>query len=114
MGVVGILHLFMTALLVAVCLPLKQRKIPRNGWYGVRIPASMASDEAWYAYNEYFGRRLLGWSIPFGLWAVAEIVLLDRVPLPWRHFAPLGSLVFLAIPVIQTVFWHPPVEQSRP
>lgn len=114
MNAVGLVHLVVTALLVAVCLPLKRRRIARNHWYGVRIPASLASDEAWYAYNEYFARRMLTWTVPIGLWGAAELFGLDCVPPPWRHIAPFTVLVFLAIPVIQTVFWRPTSGQSRP
>ena len=107
MIVIGFLHLAVTALLVVTCLPLLRGQVPRNAWYGVWIPAALASDEAWYACNAYFARRMLGWTVPFGLWALAEVAWIDRMPLPWRHYMPLGSLLFLAVPIIQALRWTP-------
>jgi len=46
-------------LLVVVSIPLVQRKIPRNGWYGVRLPLTLRDDQAWYDINAYAGRRMV-------------------------------------------------------
>jgi uncharacterized membrane protein len=45
--------------LVALALPLVRRRVPRNRWYGVRLPESFASDEAWFDINAYGGRCLM-------------------------------------------------------
>jgi uncharacterized membrane protein YjgN (DUF898 family) len=36
---------------LGVCIPLVQRKIGRNGFYGFRTRKTLASDKAWYAVN---------------------------------------------------------------
>lgn len=46
-------------LLIAVSVPLKNRKVGMNGLYGVRIPHSFESEESWYSLNEYFGKRAM-------------------------------------------------------
>ncbi len=48
-------------------IPLVRGKIPRNSLYGVRLPQSFQSDEAWFAINRFGGRRLLVWSMPLVL-----------------------------------------------
>lgn len=39
------------ALCVALAIPLLKRRIPRNGWYGLRTPSSLSSDAVWYEAN---------------------------------------------------------------
>ncbi|MFI5119857.1 MAG: SdpI family protein [Thermoanaerobaculia bacterium] len=47
------------ALFALVSLPLVFRKVPRNGLYGYRTRATLASDFVWYEANAYFGLRFL-------------------------------------------------------
>ena len=49
-------------LLILVCLPLRQRLIPMNYWYGFRIAQAFAAEENWYRINEYGADRLIRWS----------------------------------------------------
>jgi hypothetical protein len=46
-------------LFTVVGLPLARRRVPRNGWYGYRIRATLRDDEIWYAVNERGGRHLI-------------------------------------------------------
>jgi uncharacterized membrane protein len=41
-----------------------------NHWYGVRIPASFASEEAWFEINYYGGRLLLVWGLTIAAIAI--------------------------------------------
>ena len=44
------------ALLMAIAIPLIVKKIPKNGFYGLRTPKTMAgSDEQWYRLNREAG-----------------------------------------------------------
>ena len=52
----AILDIFAGILCLGLCVPLVQRKIGRNAAYGVRIPRTLASDEAWYAVNHGVGK----------------------------------------------------------
>lgn len=51
-GVIGVLF-------VLVGVPLAQRRIARNRWYGFRIGAALRDDDVWYAVNERAGRHLI-------------------------------------------------------
>ena len=84
----------------ALCIPLYRQRIPRNGWYGFRIPTSMESDEAWYAVNRYGARVMMQWCAPLGILGLIGLfipidagsttaVILSFLPLP-----------FVIIPVI--------------
>lgn len=50
--------MFLAAGLVVTLLgiPLKQRRIGPNPWYGLRLPATAASESVWYDANEATGR----------------------------------------------------------
>ena len=43
--------------------PLLRRKIGRNDFYGVRIKATLESDQRWYDVNAYAGRQIVLWSM---------------------------------------------------
>jgi uncharacterized membrane protein len=44
---------------VALGVPLVQRRIPRNRWYGFRVRKTLATDAVWYAANEVAGRDMI-------------------------------------------------------
>ncbi|MBI5714568.1 MAG: SdpI family protein [Chloroflexi bacterium] len=46
-------------LLIILAVPLIQRRVPPNIWYGFRLPQTLNDPEIWYAVNEYGGRGLL-------------------------------------------------------
>ena len=43
----------------AIAAPLILRKVPRNGLYGFRTPATLRDDRVWYEANAYFGKAFL-------------------------------------------------------
>ncbi len=43
----------------AIAVPLILRKVPRNGLYGFRTPATLRDDRVWYEANAYFGKAFL-------------------------------------------------------
>ena len=47
------------AAFVVLGVPLMRRRVPRNGWYGFRIGATLRDDEIWYVVNERGGRHLV-------------------------------------------------------
>lgn len=57
-----ILYAAVGVLFIGLAVPLIKRRIPPNHLYGFRVPETLASEEIWYAVNEYSGRqlRLLG------------------------------------------------------
>ncbi len=67
-------------LFVVTALPLVYRKIPMNGFYGVRIAKAFESDEAWYRINEAGGKMLLRWSVVFLIPAVVKFFIVGWLP----------------------------------
>lgn len=61
MNPVAIAQLLAAVVTMAVSVPLIQRRVRRNRWYGVRIRAAFEPDEAWFDINRYGGRLLLVW-----------------------------------------------------
>jgi uncharacterized membrane protein len=52
-------------LFVAISVPLIRRKIPPNAWYGLRVPATLASEKVWYEANAISGRELAWFGAAF-------------------------------------------------
>ena len=46
-------------LLVALGWPLARRRIRPNRWYGLRLPATFASERIWYEANAVAGRDMM-------------------------------------------------------
>jgi uncharacterized membrane protein len=45
--------------IIIISIPLILRMIPRNGFYGFRVPKTLASDTVWYPANQASGIALL-------------------------------------------------------
>jgi uncharacterized membrane protein len=45
--------------LAGLSVPMIRGKIPPNGLYGFRIPATLENPQLWYKVNTYAGKRLL-------------------------------------------------------
>lgn len=43
---------------LGIAIPLIQRRVPPNQWYGFRVPKTLHSPNIWYPVNEYSGRQL--------------------------------------------------------
>jgi hypothetical protein len=64
-------------LFVALAVPLILGRVPRNLWYGFRVPKTLASDRVWYPANRYLGQRMFnggrltvaGSLVVWALWA---------------------------------------------
>lgn len=63
MNPIAIIHGIIGVALMCLSWPLAKRKIRRNHWYGIRIPAAFESEERWLEINQYGGRLLIGWGI---------------------------------------------------
>lgn len=49
----------MGLLLAGLSIPMIQRRIKPNPYYGFRVPKAYTSDAVWYEINAYSGKRLL-------------------------------------------------------
>lgn len=92
--------------LMAAAVPLMRRRVPPNAWYGLRVPATLADREIWYAANVRAGRGL------FGL-ALLDLGLLVALPqlAPGLHgsarvLVPLWMLAGGAVSVGAYGWWY--------
>lgn len=67
-------YLLTSAVLVGSGIPLYQRKVGRNNWFGLRTKLTMRDDPTWYAANHVAGRWLIITGIGTGLSAASCIL----------------------------------------
>ena len=60
---------------IGLGVPLVQRRIPRNRWYGFRVAKTYASERVWYAANAVAGRDLIVAGAVVALTAVGTAAL---------------------------------------
>jgi uncharacterized membrane protein len=79
---------------VGISVPLMQRRVKRNPFYGIRLPKTMRDDKIWYDANEYGGRQLFGAG-----WASAVLVfvayLIPAIRNNMMGFTPVCLVVFV-------------------
>jgi hypothetical protein len=96
------LHLLFPAvgvLLVLLGWPLAARRIGPNPWYGLRVPATFADREVWYAANALAGRDLMALGVVLTLVAL----LLPSVGLPEAAYGGVCAAVLGAGALVMTV-----------
>ena len=74
---------------IVVGLPMADRRIPPNRWYGVRVRATFADEHIWYEVNAQAGRELA----LLGLLCLG-LALVLRVALSRAPYAAVMGLVF--------------------
>lgn len=77
-----------------ISIPLIQRRVKRNPFYGIRLPKAMRDDKIWYDANEYGGRQLFG----AGLASAALVFVAYCVPALRNNvmgFTPVCLVVFV-------------------
>jgi hypothetical protein len=88
-------------LLMGLAVPLIQRKISPNGWYGFRIPRTLNDPKVWYRANAVAGR----WLFATGLVTVIAAVVLAFLPLSLDAYSLLCTAVIsvmLLVTLIQS------------
>jgi len=82
-----ITNLGISLLLIVVAIPLLNDLVAPNGWYGVRIPKSLASAENWYRINRYGAKQLIGRSSVSALVTTSGFFLTieEASPLFWFY-----------------------------
>ena len=55
----AVLYIVAGLILVAISIPLIQRRIKPNPWYGFRTPTTLKNEMVWYEVNAHSGKRLL-------------------------------------------------------
>ena len=86
-------------LLIALAIPMTLRKVKPNGWYGVRVPATLGNEQVWYAANAYGGRCLLICGV---IWTACSL-LFALIPGITADAFSLIMLAMLAVTLIPAV-----------
>ncbi len=73
---------------VVVGLPMADRRVPPNRWYGVRIRETFADEHIWYEVNEQAGRDM----VMLGLVVLVAAVALAGL-LPPQTYATVNGLL---------------------
>jgi uncharacterized membrane protein len=87
-------------LLVGISIPLIQRRIKPNYWYGFRTRRTLSDAALWYDVNTYAGRRLL---VSGFITSIAAVVLYFIPSLTVDGYALLMA-IFALIPLIIAVW----------
>ena len=86
-------------LLIGISIPLIQRRIKPNYWYGFRTRRTLSDPAVWYEVNVYAGKRLLICGV---ITTVAAIGLYFIPGLTVDGYA-LGVAIFALVPLLITV-----------
>jgi SdpI/YfhL protein family/SLBB domain len=109
--------MLMGMLLWGLALPLWLRLVPRNSFYGVRLPSTLVSDERWYEVNVVFGKQLFWWSLTIIGAGIAGFYQLPRHQDAYPWAAITLTVVAVAAVVAATLWWmhqHPVNAPPRP
>jgi len=107
----GLANVAVAGLSIVCAIPLAQRKVKMNRWYGIRVRKTLTSHENWEKINAYGGRALIRWSIPLFLLGVAVIIAAffipenDRRDADWILTLTSWSAVILMGALVQITAW---------
>jgi uncharacterized membrane protein len=90
-----VLFASMGVVLVAISIPLIQRRIKPNYWYGFRTRRTLSDPTVWYEVNAYAGKRLL----ISGVITTAAAIMLYFVPGLTVDGYSLGMTIFALGPL---------------
>jgi len=66
---------WISALMIALALPMAMKKVPPNWIYGFRTPKTMSSPEIWYASNRKAGINMMfAGALALAIWAVVKAI----------------------------------------
>ena len=86
-------------LFIGLSIPLINRRIKPNPWYGFRTPKTLRSPEIWYLANEYLGRLLCKAGI--GICVVSVILpIIPGMNAAVYAFIQIASMVTLLLGVV--------------
>lgn len=103
MNPVVIIHFLAGVGAIAVAVPLIKGRVKMNEWYGVRIPAAFASEEAWLDINRFGGRLLLFWGIIVAATATVGAFLSKNAWLIY-NFASLAIIMGSLIVIVARIY----------
>ena len=109
--------MLMGMLLFGLAVPLWLRGVPRNSFYGVRLPSTVNSDKRWFEVNAVFGKQLFWWSLAVIGAGIAGFYQLPRHQDAYPWAAITLTVVAVAAAVAATLWWmhqHPVNAEPRP
>lgn len=83
-------------LVIAFGVPLMLRRVPPNGFYGLRVPATFKDEQVWYDANAASGRDLVLFGIAMMVTALIPPLLGwsgELYQLAWGMAVALGMIV---------------------
>jgi uncharacterized membrane protein len=92
-------YLFAGVMLVILGIPLAQRRIKPNIWYGFRMPQTLRDEHVWYETNAYFGVRF---SI-VGFVTIATALVLSLLPNMDEYRYAMGVTVVVVLGLAVTI-----------
>ena len=99
---IGLSQVFVGALIIATCIPLREGKINMNRLYGIRFKKSYESEENWYKINRYGAQRLILWSKILIAIGIAIGILAIFLPVGEKGIILLASVPFIyVVPAIE-------------
>ena len=105
MNPVALAYLSAAVITIAISVPLVRRKVKMNHWYGVRIPQSFESEEAWYDINHHGGLLLLYWGFLVAATALVGACLQKKDWISYDWIAPVVVIGSLALVVAATYLY---------
>jgi hypothetical protein len=74
-------------------IPLIQKRVGRNRFYGFRLPKSMSNDERWYKSNWFAGWSIVCSSILSAILLTAILLFQNEMKLTDIRLCSVGALV---------------------
>jgi len=104
----GLANISVTLIMIVAAIPLVLRKVAMNRWYGIRISKSYSSQDNWYLINEYGGKAIICWCIPFALVGAGMLFASFFLPhdgrLIFEWLFPVYMIPILGA-LVQTLIW---------
>jgi len=88
---------------ILIALPLIERRIKPNPWYGFRVRATLDNPELWYDVNAHMGRRLLIGGFITTLATVGLFLIPDLGPDMYAILCGGISVFAISLGLMQTV-----------
>ncbi len=85
-------------------IPLIQRSVKRNDFFGFRLSKAFESEKNWYDINEFGARKLMGWSIFTLVSGIAAVFMdFEDEPIFSSLWVTIPILLSSIIPIVQTL-----------
>ncbi|HZP81080.1 MAG TPA: SdpI family protein [Chthonomonadaceae bacterium] len=95
-----ILYTLIGLLFMGLSVPLIQKRIKPNPWYGFRVPKTLSDERIWYAANAYSGVTL------FLAGAAIALSALVLAPVAWLFRLGPGGYVFgCTLVILGSLLW---------